>query len=448
MYRDVGFGDLVVNFLSEKGNDPSNTPWFVVGSLVNPHDNGVYPGPWQLPDPFHSVVPWTDYPPPPGIPAKGQLSLEKLGEPNKGQVVPLNPDGFPQDNSSLPPTYSESLDDKPGCHYEIALKWGLMLKSSQEYDLKSQGVDGFYSPYPFQLQGVDASAWSLAYNQFYEYTHYLADLQLCRMLQALDENHLAENTIVIFLSDHGEMAGAHGGMLQKWHNAYEETIHVPMVTSSPLINKDKQQMREIFQPTSSIDLLPTLLALSGFDEKELQHAMEADYGNSIMKGFAGADLSSYLKGESEGDIRGPNEKPRPGVFFMSNDMITELPDEPDDAAAAYYTEFMKSIELVREQGYPLESGPVAQPNNLRALCTGDWKIVRYTDPNQVRPDEWELYCLTSDPIEGTNLVDFRTGEVRDDVSVPGMTRVELKSKNRQLQRELARQEAAMLGKSS
>ena len=91
---------------------------------------------------------------------------------------------------------------------------------------------------------------------------------------------------------------------------------------------------------------------------------------------------------------------------------------------------------------------MTQPNNIRALCTGDWKIVRYTDPNQVRPDEWELYCLTTDPIEVINLVDFSTGEVRDDVSVPGMTRVELKSKNRQLQRELARQEAAMLGKSS
>ena len=39
-----------------------------------------------------------------------------------------------------------------------------------------------------------------------------------KMLQALDDYGFAENTIVVFLSDHGEMAMAHGGMMQKWHS--------------------------------------------------------------------------------------------------------------------------------------------------------------------------------------------------------------------------------------
>ena len=133
-----------------------------------------------------------------------------------------------------------------------------MFKSVQENNMKAAGVPNFHSAYPFQLQGESATAWSLAYNQFYEYCRYLADLQLRRILHALDDSDLAENTIVVFLSDHGEMAGAHGGMIQKWHNAYEETIHVPMVISSPLVNKRKWRMRHILQPTSSIDLAPTL----------------------------------------------------------------------------------------------------------------------------------------------------------------------------------------------
>ncbi len=43
-------------------------------------------------------------------------------------------------------------------------------------------------------------------------------------------------------------------------------------------------------------------------------------------------------------------------------------------------------------------------------------------------------------------MDFRSGEVREDVTVPGMRRVQLRAKNKQLKKELARQEALMLAK--
>jgi hypothetical protein len=186
------------------------------------------------------------------------------------------------------------------------------------------------------------------------------------------------------------------------------------------------------------------LALAGYDPEELRARMEADHGASNVKDFVGADLSLHITGEREGDIHGPGGKPRMGVFYMTNDMITEPgPVQSDD-----YIDYLAKVEELRLQGYPLESGPITQPNNVRALCTGDWKLVRYVDPHGVEPDEWELYCLSTDPIERTNLVDFRTGEVRDDVSVPGMTKNELEHKNRQLKRELAQQEAAMLGKPS
>ena len=105
---------------------------------------------------------------------------------------------------------------------------------------------------------------------------------------------------------------------------------------------------------------------------------------------------------------------------MTNDMITELPAGAEPFEQANYDAYLYNVEQVRALGCPLESGPVTQPNHVRALCTGDWKIVRYVDPNGIETDEWELYCLRTDPIEETNLVDFRTGEVRDDVSVPGL----------------------------
>ncbi len=432
-YRDVGFVDNVEQFLSDKGKERSNGPWLAVGSLVNPHDCSAWPANWQLPD-DQGVVPWINYPPPPPNPYMGEMSL-----PNpQGLEVELNPDGFPQDNGSLPPTFGESLDDKPRCQQDYALKYGLIMKAS----LESKGLP---SPYPFQLQGEDASTWSLAYNRFYAYCWYLADLQLRRMLQALDDNGLTENTIVVFLSDHGEMAGSHGGMIQKWHNAYEEATRVPMIISSPLVNTNNQEMREILEPTSSIDLAPTLLALAGIDEAELRPKMESAHGAPVVGAFAGANLSPYVKGERSGDILGPDGNPRSGVLFMSNDMISELGSDPTDDERALHNLFLSYVEEVKNNGHSVESGTITQPNNVRALCTGEWKIVRYVDPNGEVHDQWELYCLTADPIERINLVDFMTGEVRSDVAVPGMTMDELRLKHTELKTELARQEAAALG---
>jgi arylsulfatase A-like enzyme len=439
VYRDVGFARNVVEFLQQKEKDDSGVPWFAVGSLVNPHDYGLMPVGWQLPA-DNGVVPW------PGgttlapmkIPAPGDQSLPG----GDGERVALNPDGFPQDNGSLPRTYDESLDDKPRCQRDYALKMGLAFKSMQEYNFSKQGLP-ITTPQPYQLQS-NAKEWALASNQFYTYCHYLMDLQLRKMLQTLDDSGLAESTIVVFLSDHGELAGSHGGMIQKWHNAYEETIRVPMVISSPLVN-DGRTIREIRQPTSSIDLAPTILGLAGYKEADLRAAMEAAYGQSVVKPFPGADLSAHIQGDGQADIVGPDGKPRVGVFFMTNDTITDLGGNPSDTTKGQYDMFLANVETVRAQGHDLTSGTVTQPNCVRALCTGDWKIVRYTDPNGVEADEWELYCLTADPIERTNLVDFRTGEVRSDVSVRGMTAEELVAKNQQLKAELARQEAAVQG---
>jgi len=444
-YRDVEFTHAVESFFAGKSSGASAEPWLAVGSLVNPHDISAYPINWQTPPvPGQAptgtgVVDWENYPPPIGIPPQGAVS--HLGGIREENLVDLNPDGFPQDNSALPRTYGETLHDKPRCQKDYSLKWGLAMESNADYGL--QGTP-FKSPQPFQLQGGQAEAWSLGYNQFYFYCQYLADLQLRKILQALDNSGLAENTIVVFLSDHGEMAGAHGGMIQKWHNAYEEAVRVPMVISSPLVNENEDEIREICQPTSSIDLAPTLLGLAGLCECSVRRTMEEN-GITAVKSLAGADLSGHVRGWCRDRIKGPDGLPRPGVFFMTNDMITEKGGNPDDPKPAQYEAFLANVDARIQEGYDLADGTVCQPNNVRALCTGDWKIVHYVDPNGVETDEWELYCLETDPVEETNLVDFSTGLLREDVDVPGMTRHELEHKHRHLKEELARQEADIIG---
>ena len=66
-----------------------------------------------------------------------------------------------------------------------------------------------------------------AYRRFYYYLHKLVDRAVGRILEALQRSGMADDTIVVFTSDHGDMLGAHGGMQQKWYNAYDEAIRVP-----------------------------------------------------------------------------------------------------------------------------------------------------------------------------------------------------------------------------
>ncbi|MCE5336887.1 MAG: sulfatase-like hydrolase/transferase, partial [Desulfobacteraceae bacterium] len=204
VYRDVGFADTVVEFLKDKALESSDKPWFAVGSLVNPHDNGAWPINWQLPSVpanpgQHGVVPWEDYPPPPPIPVPGEQSLEGVLPDGDTLVVPLNPDGFPQNVCSLPRTFKENLETKPRCQYDYSLKFGLCYKSIQEYNFQQQGAD-ITSALPYQLQGEWANAWSLGYNQRYAYCQYLADL-CCRKCKNDPPRKLKSDPPSIILAD-------------------------------------------------------------------------------------------------------------------------------------------------------------------------------------------------------------------------------------------------------
>lgn len=83
----------------------------------------------------------------------------------------------------------------------------------------------------------------------------LIDDQIGRVLQALDETGQRENTLIIFMSDHGEMLGDHG-LYFKGPHFYDEAIRVPLVISWP------QKFRTDLCVTSLVelvDLVPTLL---------------------------------------------------------------------------------------------------------------------------------------------------------------------------------------------
>lgn len=85
------------------------------------------------------------------------------------------------------------------------------------------------------------------------------DTEVGRMLQALEETGQAGNTIVIYMSDHGEMLGDHGIFL-KGPYFYEGAIRVPMIMRWP--GKYKAGLRSDAL-VEMVDLAPTLLEAAG-----------------------------------------------------------------------------------------------------------------------------------------------------------------------------------------
>ena len=89
----------------------------------------------------------------------------------------------------------------------------------------------------------------------------LIDAQVGRMLEALEETGQLENTIVIFMSDHGEMLGDHGIYLKGPH-CYDEAIRVPLVISFPARFQQGLQADALVE---LLDLPPTLLEAAGVE---------------------------------------------------------------------------------------------------------------------------------------------------------------------------------------
>lgn len=83
-----------------------------------------------------------------------------------------------------------------------------------------------------------------------------ADAQLGRILRTLDETGLAENTVVVFTSDHGYHMGEHG----YWQKTtlFENATHVPLIIAGPGVAAAGQATSA---PAEMVDFYPTLAEL-------------------------------------------------------------------------------------------------------------------------------------------------------------------------------------------
>ncbi|WP_224363904.1 sulfatase-like hydrolase/transferase [Hyalangium versicolor] len=477
IYRDEGFTDSACAFIRRRGlalnynrayaeaqarnpdaypPDPNHVkPWFAVASFTNPHDIATYPGviaqalprdkpaePITLPDGKQLPTPST------------QSLFGPLTVPNQGDVtpppipgtmqLPLNPLDFPQDCARASPTQNESLADKPSCQRDYAYKMGLALSAKAGFNITNQlSPDdlkkatelavflALQNCIPFQL-AAHPDLGCLRFLQLYAWLHSVVDQHIDAVLTALEESGQADNTIVIFLTDHGEYGGAHGMMLEKWHTAYQEALHVPVVIkplARPLVEQqaraaasDSHQpvtglngiLRQVDALTSHIDILPTILGLAGVHSEKREQLSRALAESRPVPPLPGVDLSPLIRGYWDPrHVVQPDGTLREGVLFITDDEITApLPPSRTAQEVHSYKEFevyKATVEAVREgtpnrQPVHLSPGSVRQPNHVRCVRTMDYKLARYFDPSGAAAQEWELYDLSKDPNEAVNLV--------------------------------------------
>jgi len=86
------------------------------------------------------------------------------------------------------------------------------------------------------------------------------DEQVGRVIQALDDAKLTENTLVIFTSDHGDHDGSH--KLEQKGTVYEEAARVPLLMRWPGQIEGGQVNRDALV-SNGLDLVPTLCDLAG-----------------------------------------------------------------------------------------------------------------------------------------------------------------------------------------
>ena len=334
MIKDRVYAEQVTQLFTALVDARDDGPWLTVASFVNPHDIAFTGWAWE----------------------------NILGYPGPDGTVP---------DIAAAPSQSDSFAGRPTAHAEFRDLWPKML-----YD---QPADN-------------------AYRRLYHYLIKLVDVAILRILDALDASGMADDTIIVFTSDHGDLLGAHGGMLQKWHNAYDEATRVPFLVSGPLVDT---QQDGIGVATSHVDVIPTLLGLAGIDVEAA--TAEVARAHVETQPLPGRDLSALLTGAVT-----PEAVDAP-IYFMTEDEVSR----------GLRTTNRFTGEAFTPVGEPAKVESVIAPLPTGADGASElWKLNHYYDrlddwraehgyvanpfAAPAAEEQWELHNLTVDPEERDN----------------------------------------------
>nr|WP_321440597.1 sulfatase-like hydrolase/transferase [uncultured Hyphomonas sp.] len=342
---DPGIASDAISMIEDMRADADDgTPWFLAVNFVNPHDIMFYD-------------------------ATGEQEQTRLAQ---GFISPLKGDpeiGPYKDflDAPLPASLmGDDLSTKPQSHRDQLV-----------------GLDYIFGV----MERKDEEAWRRYRNYYFNCVRDL-DRSVDVLLRGLKASGQADNTIVVFCADHGEMAGAHG-LRQKLSTIYKENLRVPFIVRHPDVNGGY----ETKALASAVDVVPTLLSLAGNGET----------GEDDAVTLPGLDVSGAI-----GSASGRTRRDEEGILFNNATVYgwdNEFLKQQLNAFANRDTETLNSLQ---------KAGPSLKNRVLiRGVHDGRYKFARYFAPAQHHmPDTWdsllqyndlELYDTLNDPDEMVNL---------------------------------------------
>jgi arylsulfatase len=234
------------------------------------------------------------------------------------------------------------------------------------------------------------------FNDFYINSLRSMDIQIANLLSEIDALGLADRTIFVFTSDHGEAAGAHG-LHGKGPFAYEEAIHIPFIVSHPDVGGG---------PTckalsSHIDVVPTLLAMAGVSDSQK--------GEFAGRELPGKNLMPVLGSAASAAVNAARE----GVLFTYSGLVANDADLIAVAGRAIASG-QNPRESMKASGFQPD---LKKRGSLRTVFDGRYKFSRYFAPVErnrpetldelYRVNDVELFDLQNDPAETMNLATAR-----------------------------------------
>jgi arylsulfatase A-like enzyme len=194
--RDGVFAEQVVDLFGDLARGSREDPWLAVASFVNPHDIAFAGGFYEL------------------------LLGHEPGDDTVPSIAPA-------------PSQADSFDGRPACQEQFTRVWPQMV-----------------APQPADE----------AYRRLYYHLHQLVDRAIGRILDALDASGMADDTVVVFTSDHGDLLGCTAACGRSGRTFDElPGAHDHQGTGCPA------RRWRITMPTSHVDLPPTLMGLAGLD---------------------------------------------------------------------------------------------------------------------------------------------------------------------------------------
>ena len=189
-------------------------------------------------------------------------------------------------------------------------------------------VEGFHS------DAIDATERQRARAAYFASVEFLDDI-LGEFLATLERDGALEDTVVVYASDHGELAGEHG--LWWKHTWHEGAVRVPFLVQTPAHRNGDTEAATIETPVGLVDLFPTLCGLAGADPP-------AD--------IDGIDLSAAVETGTEPD-RGPVASDNLNARWGEGSEFRAVRDGPYK-----YVRFRDMPELL----FDLNADPLEQQN--------------------------------------------------------------------------------------